>query len=376
MDAVTERLPLAHIIYDLGLGGAERQLYELCSRLPQDRYELHVICFHGGGAYIPRLQEAAAQVHVVEKHGLFDMRFLFALAAKLREIAPALVHTWMLSANLWGRLALDMAQIRPVVVAAERKTFVNEPWARRAIVGWLGSRSDAVIGNSRDVVENQIADGVPREQAYVIENGIDFTRFDTAPERSAALTAEGLDPALPLVLTIGRLHPQKDQRTFIAAAGQLLESGRRAQFAIVGDGELRGQLAAQIAASGHSAAIHLLKSRPGVEGLIANCDVFCLPSLTEGFPNVLAEAMGCGRACIATRVSGSVDMIRDGMTGYLIDVGNADALANRIARYLDDSGLAKLHGERARQYIRANNSVEAMVRRYDELYTSLLARRT
>jgi glycosyltransferase involved in cell wall biosynthesis len=101
--------------------------------------------------------------------------------------------------------------------------------------------------------------------------------------------------------------------------------------------------------------------------------VFCLASLHEGFPNALAEALACGKPCIATAISGSSEMIRDGESGSLIAVGDSQALARCLLAYLRDPQLASTHGAAARTFIRATYSVERMVQRYCELYREVLS---
>ena len=364
-------LNLVHLIYDLGLGGAERQLYELATRLPSERYHQTIVRFKPAGEYAARFVEHGINVLTVHKRQAIDLSFFTRLTRVLRELKPDIVHSWMRTANLWGRAAALRLKPRPAIVAGVRNTHPGLPSWRRALIAYLGRRSTRVIGNSRAVAAQMLKFGVPAERLAVIENGIDFSRFDREIDRPAVLKAEGLDPELPMMLTIGRLIEQKDHATLIAAVKTLVEQGARAQFAIIGDGPLTEQTRELIEKARLAGRVHILKPRPQVEELVLACDVFVLPSLHEGFPNVLAEAMGCAKPCIATAVSGSVDMIEDGKRGFLIDVGDAKALADRIARYLGDASLAAAHGAAAKAYIRENNSVEAMVDRYDALYTHI-----
>jgi glycosyltransferase involved in cell wall biosynthesis len=359
---------VVHLIYNLGLGGAERQLFELATRLPRDRFKTTVVRFKPTGEYAQRLEQAGVPVITIGKTRAIDLAFLVELRSVLRRLRPDILHCWMISANTWGCLTAPLAGGDTVVITAERNAYPELPDWKQRLLRWQAGRSVVMLGNSKEVTASLTRYGVPAEKLQVIENGIDFARFDVPVDRVAVLKREGLDPTLPLVLTIGRLNRQKDHKTFIAAALNLLSAGVKAQFAILGEGPLLSETRELISSSGYPDGIRLLEARPAVEDVLLACDVFTLPSLHEGFPNVLAEALGAGKAVVATAVSGSTDMVEEGVTGALIPVGDSAALAAAIQRYLDDPALAVAHGNAGRDFMRANYSVERMVQRYCELY--------
>jgi len=197
----------------------------------------------------------------------------------------------------------------------------------------------AVMANS-SAVAGLLAGVVAPERLTVVLNGT------TGLGREVEPAADYL-PGEPLVLTVGYLIERKGLRELIAAVGRLRRDGRRVNLAIVGDGPLRGALAAQAEADGVADAVHFLGRVPHerVLALMARADVFALPSWDEAFGLVYTEAMAQGTPVIAGKGEGPEDFIEDGVSGYLAPVRDAGALAGIIARVLDDPAAAAAVGE-------------------------------
>ena len=201
------------------------------------------------------------------------------------------------------------------------------------------AHADAVMANS-SAVAGLLAGVVAPERLTVVLNGT------TGLGREVEPAADYL-PGEPLVLTVGYLIERKGLRELVAAVGRLRRDGRRVNLAIVGDGPLRGALAAQAEADGVAAAVHFLGRVPHerVLALMARADVFALPSSDEAFGLVYTEAMAQGTPVIAGKDEGPEDFIADGVSGYLAPVRHAGALAGIIARVLDYPVAAAAVGE-------------------------------
>jgi len=200
------------------------------------------------------------------------------------------------------------------------------------------AHADAVMANS-SAVAGLLAGVVAPERLTVVLNGT------TGLGREVEPAADYL-PGEPLVLTVGYLIERKGLRELVAAVGRLRRDGRRVNLAIVGDGPLRGALAAQAEADGVADAVHFLGRVPHerVLALMARADVFALPSWDEAFGLVYTEAMAQDTPVIAGKGEGPEDFIEDGVSGYLAPVRDAGALAGIIARVLDDPVAAAAVG--------------------------------
>jgi len=200
------------------------------------------------------------------------------------------------------------------------------------------AHADAVMANS-SAVAGLLAGVVAPERLTVVLNGT--TGLGGVVEPAADYL-----PGEPLVLTVGYLIERKGLRELVTAVGRLRAGGRRVNLAIVGDGPLRGALAAQAEADGVADAVHFLGRVPHgrVLALMARADVFALPSWDEAFGLVYTEAMGQGTPVIAGKGEGPEDFVEDGVSGYLAPVRDAGALAGIIAGVLGDPAAAAAVG--------------------------------
>jgi glycosyltransferase involved in cell wall biosynthesis len=178
------------------------------------------------------------------------------------------------------------------------------------------------------------------------------------------------DPAAPLVLTVARLDAQKGIPVLLDAVASVPD----AAFVVAGDGPDRAALEARAVSLGLADRVRFLGHRRDVASLLAAADVLVLPSLYEGLPLSVLEAMIAGVPVIATAVGGTDEVVRDGETGTLVPPGDASALAAAIRRVLGDRERSSRLADAARALVAREHSVEAMVASVSRLYETLLAR--
>jgi len=147
------------------------------------------------------------------------------------------------------------------------------------------------------------------------------------------------------------------------------------RFLLVGDGPLRGALEARAGALGLAGALRFVGETDDAPGVLADADISVLTSIKEGCSNVVLESMAAGCPMVATAVGGNPELIEDGVTGYLVPAGDAEAVADRIVRLLTEPGLAARMGEAARAHVASEFSVERMVEKTVGLYAALLDER-
>ncbi len=243
-------------------------------------------------------------------------------------------------------------------------------------------RHVALSGEIRRYLEQRV--GVAPHDIAQICNGVDVGRFVPRATSDRAAIDASFAPADAIVVgTVGRLSPVKHQRllvdAFVAAVERLRVDApavaERLRLAIVGDGPDRAALEARVAASGIADRIALFGNRDDVPRLMADFDLFVLPSLAEGISNTILEAMASGLPVVATRVGGNAELVVDGATGALVPSDDVDAMAAAIARlrWRRRSACAATAARLAQRAV-AQFSIDAMVARYAELYDTLLAR--
>jgi glycosyltransferase involved in cell wall biosynthesis len=218
----------------------------------------------------------------------------------------------------------------------------------------LGSRrADGLIAVSPEVKESILATmpGVPAAKIAVIPNGVDTRRYARRTERDATRARLGLAEGDQVVAVVAMFKEQKGHRYLIEAAAALAPAFPAARFLLIGEGELRGDLERRIAAAKLEATVRLLGLRPDVPELLAAADLFVLPSLWEGLPMALIEAMAAGLPVVATDVSGTRGVVIDGETGLLVPPGDTAALSRAIANLLDNPGRAAQMGSAGRRRV-------------------------
>lgn len=236
------------------------------------------------------------------------------------------------------------------------------------------------IGISRQVADNLDRRPLARRlgrRAPCLPNVIDLERFARPPDLAARqrLRAElGLSAEAPLVISVGRLAQQKGYSVLIEAAAVVLSHVPEAHFLIVGEGELKQTLQDQAAALGLAEAIHFLGRRSDVDRLLGAADLFASSSLWEGLPTVLLEAMAAGLPIVATDVSGTRELIEDGVTGLRVAPGDAPALAAAIVRLLREPALGATLTEQAALRVQAF-SVDRVADEHLRIYQALLTQK-
>lgn len=363
---------VAYVIGELGTGGAEYQLYELLRGLDRTRYQPVVFVLARGGYWAGPVRDLGLPVHELAARSSADVGRLRRLRRALRGVAPHLLHTVLWSGNSYGRLASIGLRI-PVVIAAERNVIARPGW-QIALERVLDRSTDCYLVNSHAIVERLVgAQGLPAAKMQVVHNGIDLTRLPPfALDRRSARRALGFDPARRLVAQVGRLEPQKDYPTFLAAAARIAVAAPDVDFLIVGVGGLRGALEAAARTAGLAARVRFLGLRHDVPAVLAGVDVLALTSRWEGLPNVVIEAMATGAVAVATDVGGCRELIDPGETGVLVAPGEPAAVARAVLQVLNSTELATRLASAARRRIESEFTVEAMVRKTSAVYADAL----
>jgi glycosyltransferase involved in cell wall biosynthesis len=291
------------------------------------------------------------------------------LIRQLRSIRPAVVHAH-LTTPLGCRFSLIAAAVARVpAVVATAHLLIESSANRSAQQRVLVSAVDRYIAVSKHVA-SRLRDGfgVPSEKISTVLNGVRLARFDH-------LTPNGLRDQLtgganvPVILTVARLHPQKGLEFLLDAARQVPD----ALFLVAGEGPQRPALEQEARALGLGARVRFLGFRTDVPELLANCDLFVLPSLFEGLPISVLEAMAAGKPVVATSVGGTDEAVVDGDTGLLVPPGDAPALATAIRQLIHDGALAERLGAAGRARVAAHFTAQTMVEQVATVYEEALA---
>jgi sugar transferase (PEP-CTERM/EpsH1 system associated) len=380
-DAIRSARPLiAHVIHRLDVGGLENGLVNLINRLPQYRHA--VVCLTDYTDFARRITHDAVSLHALHKREGQDLGLYMRLWRLLLRLRPAVVHTRNLAA-LEGQLPAWLAGVRGRV-HGEHGWDVYDLDGSNARYRWLRRRFRPLVrryiplSGELDRYLRQVV-GVDADRIAQIYNGVDAERFHPATAGREALPVPGFAPPSAVVIgTVGRMQAVKDPlnlaRAFLHLLRTLPAARERLRLVMIGDGPLRREAQALLAAEGAQDLAWLPGSRDDIPALLRALDVFVLPSRAEGISNTILEAMACGLPVIATRVGGNVELIEEGRTGALVPAADPAALAGAVVRYIDDPLRRNEHGRAGRARVERMFSMEAMVAAYTTVYESLLER--
>lgn len=217
----------------------------------------------------------------------------------------------------------------PTALGCDVNRMLSEGGKRQQILAML-RRAPSVIAVSEELRQKMVSEGVPPTHVSTIPNGVNRSIFFVRDRRQARAQL-GLPLEKPIIVFVGRLSEEKGLPTLIEAAGRLHANHSAFLLYLVGDGPLLGDLQSRVHALGLSETVRFAgrQDHAAVANWFGSCDVFCLPSLREGCPNVVLEALSSGRPVVASRVGGIPDLVRED-TGVLVAPGNVDGLANAL----------------------------------------------
>ncbi|MBX3442081.1 MAG: glycosyltransferase [Planctomyces sp.] len=340
-------VPIAFCITDLDAGGAERALVRIATQLPREQWSPRVLCLGPRGVLADELEAAGVPATCLGARSLRDVGIFRRLVRELRMHPPRLLQTFLFHANVLGRLAAWRAGV-PVVVSGVRVAEREQRWHLRLERLTRGFTTHTVCV-SESVAEFAAREmKLPREQVSVIHNGVDFEHFANATP--VDLSTLGIPEDATTLLFVGRLHRQKGVAELIEAITPLFRADARWRLLLVGEGPQEPELRDGIRERGLEPQVRLLGRRDDIPGLMKSASALVAPSLWEGLPNVVLEAMAAGLPVIATRCDGTAELIREEETGWLAEPGSAESFRGAIERW-------RLSAESAAEAVRKSQSI-------------------
>ncbi len=364
---------ILYVITDLEVGGVPLHIFRLALHVRDAGYQPTVISLKDGGPVASSLCEAGIPVESCHARGGWDVRVFKRLASLIAGQQPDIVHSFLFHANLASRWAAKSAGIPVDHVVCEIQTVEVERKWHLWVDRWTYDGCRFTIGNSPSVIEHLARFAhIPRDRLRLVRGGIDVARIDAA--KQANKEELGLPHDVPIILWVGRLDPSKGLFQLVASF-DAVQKKSKAHLVLVGDGQLREQLRHEIAKRNLQSSVHLLGSRNDVPSLLKIADLFVFPSMTEGLPNALLEAMAAGCAIVTTDVPGCRDLIENERTGLVVPYGDTQRLADAMLRLLNDARLARQFGSNAMQSVEANWRIDRMFAEYLSVYAEFTSPR-
>ncbi len=360
------------------VGGTERVVWELATRLSHSRFDVHVWLSPVAALdeFAAALEQAGCAVsRVAEVDSRWDWKGMLDTWRRLRVLRPDLVHVhhvWP-AADRYLAMLVRAAGISHLVVT-EHIVGQSHSAGQRSLKHRELARADAVTAVCGAIAETLVQDyGVPRESVRIVPNGADLPD-ELAETPVARAWRERFAATLirPLWVTVGRLEEQKGHAHLFSALAEVRQRGLDFTLAIAGDGSLREPLAAQAEALGIGSRVHFVGALDDAGALLAAADAVVLPSLWEGLPLVLLEALVRSRPVIATAVGGVPEVVEHEVHGELVPAADATALADALERFHQRPDRAMRMGRAGAERVREHYTWQAVTGGFEEVYDEAL----
>jgi glycosyltransferase involved in cell wall biosynthesis len=356
---------LAELAGSAAYGGGERYLELFFDRLDRARYRGLLICPEPG-PFVRRMKERGVDTQLVHLAPLFNPMALWRLTRLLVRERVTILQTHGARANFYGRIAGRLAGV-PVIISTVHNSMKDYEVRslRRGLYAFL-LRVTLPLANRiicvSDANRSDLIDECPAAEArtQTVYNGVDPSAFPSHPDRQKVREELGVASG-PVLVMIARLTEAKGHQYLLRALPCLLAKWPQLCLLCVGDGELRDELHSLARELAVERACRFVGVREDIADILAVADVVVLPSLSEGFPFVLLEALAMGCPVVASRVNGVPELVEDHKTGLLVPSRDSQALAKAILEVLGNPTAARKMGAEGRAVVQERFTVDQMV---------------
>ena len=362
-----KKMKVLHVLTDRNIGGAGRWLLYYLKYHNRDKFEVKVVLPHDS-LLLPAVEELDVPVIAMEEmeDKSFDKKAMKALVKVFRQEKPDIVHT---HASMTARMAARVALVPQIFNTKHCMESAPGPLPKKIIRrGVNATFSDKIIAVSRAVRRSMVRGGTHPEQIAVVYNGIERIPIPTAEEKAALLASFGGKEGEKAVGMVARLEEVKDHETFLEGAKKVLENRKDVRCYVIGDGSLREELERRVAELGISENVTFTGFLKDVEKIEAALDIAVITSKAEALCLSILESMIAGIPAVGTDSGGVAEVIKHGENGFLIPIGDSDALANCLEELLVDDAKRKAFGEQAKKDAESTFLADKMTRRIEKLY--------
>jgi glycosyltransferase involved in cell wall biosynthesis len=360
---------LLQITHDLDLGGLQQVVYQLCRAIDRDRFDVSVLCLRERGRFAPDVEALGVPVHLLDQEpGGVDYFAFRKVARMLKALSIDAIHTHNTQPFIDGTMGAFLAGVHTIVHTDHARAFPDK--TRYMVAEWAMSQLAYKVVACSEHTAQQLRryEKISPAKLVTIPNGIDGSKFEVTIDRGAMCRELGITRTGPIIGLAVRLSEQKGITYLLQAMPAILQQHPDTTLIIAGEGELKEALQTEAAERGVAANVIFCGARKDIPQLVKLLDVYVLPSIWEGLPMVILEAMASGCPVVATDVGGTSTAVVQGETGELVKPADPALLALAIIKLLDSPQLRQQYAVRARALFASRFTAEAMTRQYERLY--------
>ncbi|MGE0267437.1 MAG: glycosyltransferase [Candidatus Omnitrophota bacterium] len=360
------------IIWSLERGGAERFLAGLLEHMDRTRFDPVLCCMNWKGEWAEPLEKKGIKVIALNKKNGIDLKAFRALVRIIREGRFQIVNTHLWLADVMGRVAAILCGV-PVIITTAQNVDVWKKWHHRLVDRILSYRTTKMIAVSNAVKEyyhRQV--GFPAAKIEVIPNAIDVSAYEDAGDVTYLQKEFDLKPGDFVLACIGRLNLQKGHKYLLESLKEIYNEMPDLKVLIVGDGEERDNLKRTAENDGIMPMLRFTGQRKDIPQVLALSKALILPSIFEGLPLCVLEAMASARPVIATDVGGTKELAVDGQTAFIVEPKRPELLSEAVRRLraLPDQG--RQMGINGREIVRREFSISTITRKTSDMFEHLV----
>lgn len=368
------KINVLQLVEGFSLGGAEGKLLELVKCLDPNRFRI-VVCglgLEGPSGTISeefeKLKDYGIEVIKIPRKYRIDFSLIYKLVKLIRNYRIDIIMTTLFYADVIGPIIGKLGKVKAVFLW---ETISSPDWlvprrllAYRAVVRWCEKVISVSQATADFLIEKR---GVPPGKVLVIPYGVNLEKYKDGNGK-AVKDELGLTENHKIIGMVGRLEPQKGHIYLINAATQLVKKYPQVKIMIIGEGKLRSDLEKRVAEEQLSTNFLFLGSRNDVPDLLNAMDIFTLPSLFEGLPNVILEAMAANKPIVATSVDGTKEAVVNNETGILVPPKDPESLSNALCYLLENPEKLLEFGNNSRKRVENYFSLDKQVKSFANLY--------
>jgi len=371
-----EKVSIAYIRDGGGIFGAERVILTTAKNIDR-KFNIILICTRSNDGTSSELMERAKEIGIqvipVDINGKIDVKAIYNIRKILIKNHVKILHSYDFKSNLYGLFASINLDIKRVITAGGTTRdslvkkfymFIDEAFTYKYY--------NNIIAVSHEICERLTKRNIGKGRIIVIENGIDPSLYDDETYEGNNHEPLPIDKSKRVFAVIGRLFPDKGHRFFLQAFSHVVQNNSLNIALLIGDGPSEEDIKIQIKDLKLENNVFLCGVRKDMKYIYNNVDYIVMPSLTEGLPYVLLEAMLYKVPILATDVGGISSLVKNDVTGYLVPPGDVESLKNDMNKMLNNPEKIKTMAENAYNLVKEEYSARRMVDQIGHLYDTMI----
>ncbi len=363
-----QKVRIFQLISDLEFGGSEKMLVELVKRLDKQKYDI-TVCSLTSGKLSKELRKIKDIKFIsLDLNSKYNPLVISKVCWLLKKQKVDILQTYLYYDNVLGSIAGSIAGV-PLVISGQRAGNPEGPKYRTLLERASLRNTDIVVSNSHAGRKRLIeVERIPAEKIIVIHNGKELKDFKVALSKEEIKKKHSLNENDYIITVVGRLRSEKGHKYLFDALPAVIRRIPNIKLLVVGDGDLKEELLSQARKLKIENKVVFMGDREDVVELLSITDLFVMPSLWEGCPGAIMEAMAMKKPVLATGVAGTPEVVVDGETGVLVPSKNPSAISEKIIELLNDEEKRFELGRNGYERVKKEFIIEKMIEKYEEVY--------